>query len=498
MTSTVWLICIIAAIGFAFDIYELLMLPLVARDGLRDLGIVGPKEVNTWIGRLFFIPAFAGGIFGLLGGYLTDRFGRRFILTGSIFLYAGSAFLAGYSTNVWMLLFLRCTTFIGVCIEFVAAVAWLAELFPNKEQREKVLGYTQAFSSIGGLLVAIVASYCQNHSSSFWAVNIWEPLRGIFGEIPAISQHAAWRYTLMSGLIPALPLLIIRPFLPESPVWAQKKAAGTLKRPSIAELFSPQFRKTTIVTTIMFACSYGVAFGAIQQFNGIAPGLANVQEKAKVDKEKAVAAATAQGKSEAEAKQAGERAVVVAGQKVNASYTKVQELGGLAGRFLLAFLALRIISRQRLIRTFQIPSLLLTPLIFYLMLKVENKTFFELNLDSIGLGVLPFTTVSLGMFIAGLLTVAQFSFWGNYLPLVYPVHLRGTGESFAANIGGRMIGTSFAWITTSIAAALSDPSNKASEPPAFSMTTAGVAIFVIAVGLICSFFLPEPKHDIDH
>ena len=42
------------------------------------------------------------------------------------------------------------------------------------------------------------------------------------------------------------------------------------------------------------------------------------------------------------------------------------------------------------------------------------------------------------------MTVAQFSFWGNYLPRVYPTHLRGTGESFAANVGGRMIGTSAA------------------------------------------------------
>ena len=40
--------------------------------------------------------------------------------------------------------------------------------------------------------------------------------------------HAAWRYTLMSGLIPAIPLIVIRPFLPESPAWAQKRAAGTL------------------------------------------------------------------------------------------------------------------------------------------------------------------------------------------------------------------------------------------------------------------------------
>ena len=34
-----------------------------------------------------------------------------------------------------------------------------------------------------------------------------------------------------------------------------------------------------------------------------------------------------------------------------------------------------------------------------------------------------------GIFLVGLLTVAQFSFWGNYLPLVYPTHLRGTGEA---------------------------------------------------------------------
>ena len=38
-----------------------------------------------------------------------------------------------------------------------------------------------------------------------------------------------------------------------------------------------------------------------------------------------------------------------------------------------------------------------------------------------------------------MLTIAQFSFWGNYLPRVYPTYLRGTGESFAANVGGRML-----------------------------------------------------------
>src|SRR6187200_1728970 len=156
LTPIQWLICAIAAIGFAFDIYEILMLPLVVRPALLELtgAAPGSPDFQMWIGRLFYIPAAAGGIFGLLGGYLTDRLGRRRVLTWSILIYAVSAFAAGFSTSVWMLLFFRCLVFIGVCVEFVAAVAWLAELFDDPHQRERVLGYTQAFSSIGGLLVA--------------------------------------------------------------------------------------------------------------------------------------------------------------------------------------------------------------------------------------------------------------------------------------------------------------------------------------------------------
>src|SRR5262245_60271354 len=102
MTGVQWLICIIASIGFAFDIYELLMLPLILRPALVELAGYAPgtPEFAQWRGLLFFIPAFVGGIFGLLGGYLTDRLGRRAVLTWSILLYAFSAFAAGFSTSL--------------------------------------------------------------------------------------------------------------------------------------------------------------------------------------------------------------------------------------------------------------------------------------------------------------------------------------------------------------------------------------------------------------
>src|SRR5262252_5131138 len=260
LTPVQWLICIIAVIGFAFDTYELLMLPLMIRPALETLGHLqfGTPDYNHWRDLFFYVPAVCGGVFGLLGGYLTDRLGRRRVLVWSILVYAISALAAAFATSAPMLLVLRCLTFIGVCVEFVAAVAWLAELFPHPKQRESVLGYTQAFSSLGGVMVA---------SANYLVTTYGNSLPAIHG------AHAAWRYTLISGVIPALPLIIIRPFLPESPAWKEKKSAGTLKRPSLAEIFTRQFRKTTIVSTLLMACGYGAALGAIQQLPQIVPGL---------------------------------------------------------------------------------------------------------------------------------------------------------------------------------------------------------------------------------
>src|SRR5205809_867815 len=75
------------------------------------------------------------------------------VLVASIALYSFSPVFASFSTSLGWFLFFRCTTFVGVCVEFVAAITWLAELFPDKRQKELVLGSTQAFASVGGLLV---------------------------------------------------------------------------------------------------------------------------------------------------------------------------------------------------------------------------------------------------------------------------------------------------------------------------------------------------------
>lgn len=490
LNRTAWLICIIAAIGFAFDIYELLMLPLIIKPAIATLsaplvealvtgGMTRPDAVALWspggaeyvrwARTLFFVPALAGGVFGLLGGYLTDLLGRRRVLTFSILLYAGAACAAGFATSLPQLLFFRCLVFIGVCVEFVAAVAWLAEIFTEPKQREKVLGYTQAFSSFGGIMVAGA-----NFLAAKWALSL-----------PAIhDSHDAWRYTLISGVIPALPLILIRPFLPESPAWERKRAAGTLKRPSIAELFAPELRKTTILTTLIFAASYGIAFGAIQQLPQIIgaqrvgqpteAGHVAIRAEAKKKGADAMAAAKAAKKPDPVAQREMRQAAGNASDQIVAGVTGAQELGGLVGRFLLAVLAVVIVSRRTLFRVFQIPSLIFVPLLFWWISGQLG------NADSLGM-------IKAGIFVAGVLTVAQFSFWGNYIPLVFPMHLRGTGESFAANIGGRVLGTAAAWFTITLS------SSDKPDPARVAIVGACVAGAYALVGAVLTQFLPEPK-----
>jgi hypothetical protein len=329
---------------------------------------------------------------------------------------------------------------------------------------------------------------------------------------PAIhGDHSAWRYTLISGVIPALPLILIRPFLPESPEWERKKTEGTLQRPSLGELFRPAFARTTVVTTIIMACGYGAAFGAIQHIPRIVPGLPQVVAQSRAtlgegipevrqlppeQRGPAMRQLAEAGRKPPPQQPAAVRAIPqlqslppdqvdaiiaklprVAAQVRDRTEARVsgvqfyQEMGGLLGRILLAALAVLIVSRRTLLRIFQIPGLFLVPFVFF----VPGRTDVEL--------------FRWGVLFAGLLTVAQFSFWGNYLPRMYPVHLRGTGESFAANIGGRVFGTSAALVTTQ----LSNVTPGDSESQKLAFAAGVVALAVYAIGLAASFWLPEPK-----
>ncbi len=134
-------------------------------------------------------------------------------------------------------------------------------------------------------------------------------------------------------------------------------------------------------------------------------------------------AKAAVGKAVAEAKEKGQE---VAGRKRqiggNASDEAVAKVtigrrsAASSASFALAIAALYVVSRRSLFRIFQLPSLILVPLLFLWISGALGDT-----------ASLPL--IKIGIFVAGFFTVAQFSFWGNYIPRVFPLHLRGTGEA---------------------------------------------------------------------
>jgi MFS family permease len=423
-----WLICLIAGVGFAFDLYETLLLPLILRPALADLGHLtrGTAAFNLWAGMLLFIPSATAGVVALFGGYLIDLLGRRRILVWSILLYGLSGCAAAYCKSLPELLLLRRTTLIGIYVEYIAAVTWLAELFRDPMQRESVLGYTQTAFNLGGLMVT---------GAYFLAVTYAH-------QLPAVSGgHQAWRYTLLSGLIPALPLIIVRPFLPESPMWQEKKALGTLRRPSIGELFGRNLRRTTVVTTFLVACSFALPYGAIQQTVQVIHDLPEVRGLSPREAEQAVSAVQF-----------------------------FQEIGGIAGRLLLAVIIARIVSQRRLLRTLFGGCLIAFSWLF----------FFGATRHLID--------VEIGIAVAALLFNSLHSYWSNLLPKAFPTHLRGTGESFAMNVGGRAIGVSAALFTTQLANIM--PAASAGARLAYS---AGIlAVLACTAGLLGSSWLQEP------
>ena len=544
LSLTEWLVIIVASIGFLFDTYELLMTPLVGVPAIAELLKLPPNhpEVTSWMGRMLWMTALCGGVFGLLGGWLIDRFGRKRIMVASIFLYALSPFAAAFATSLPMFVFFRCTTFIGVCVEFVAAITWLAELFPDKKRKERVLGWTQAFASLGGILVTAVAAWLTTHANTLPVL----PVPEIF------NQHAAWRYLLMTGLLPAIPIALLLPFVPESKAWLERRVSGKFQRPSFGALFAPELRRVTLVAAALSACAYAAAFGALQITpRSIVPGLeenavrmkelvplrAGARELNK-NLDQVMPAfreglATVAGLETVIGQRAANRRDFRAAMKATNNTAKValtadfaklgakldelttdkpeikqavlerekllkaigdnrdkqapfadqvtalgervqfcQEIGGLTGRILLAVLVVMAIARRALLRVFVVPGLLILPLTYFALYHSTSMAF------------------STGIFVCGLLIVAQFSYFGEYLPKVFPIHLRGTGGSFATNVGGRMIGTSAAFLSTNIIAPLFSATPTANHY-ALAAGIVGTGAFVIA--MLLTFALPEPK-----
>ena len=128
----------------------------------------------------------------LVAGPLVDRYGRKILLVADGAMYFVFALLTAVATDSFLLILWR--TLIGFSIGADTAIAtgYISEFSPTKVRGR--LAITQQLMIFSGFTAA------------FWA--------GYF-----LSFSADWRWMFGLGAIPAIILLALRFYLPESPRW---------------------------------------------------------------------------------------------------------------------------------------------------------------------------------------------------------------------------------------------------------------------------------------
>jgi putative MFS transporter len=203
-TRSVWKLVAMLALGYFFELYDLLYSGYVA-PGLVKSGMLTSATVGLFgtTGVASFIAALFAGLFigTICCGFLADKYGRRAIFTYSLLWYAAANLIMACQTTAFGLNFWRFVVGIGIGVEMVTIGTYLSEIVP-KQIRGRAFALAQA---VGFTAVPVVAF------TAYQLVPI-QPF-GLDG----------WRVVVLIGCHGALFVWWIRRSLPESPRWLAMK-----------------------------------------------------------------------------------------------------------------------------------------------------------------------------------------------------------------------------------------------------------------------------------
>src|SRR6266566_2324885 len=216
--------------GMDASIYALVLVPalteLLPRSGIAAT----PGNIGYYGSVLLALFLFGWGL-SMVWGPVADRFGRVRALMLTILCYSLFTFLCGLVTNIWQLAALRVLCGIGIGGEQPIGGTFVAEEWPE-DRRKMGAGYMHTGYYFGFFLAAL-ANYF-------------------------IGARFGWRAMFALGGAPALVIGFIRRGVRESAAW-QQRLGDKQRRPGMgqafAELFSPAYRRRTIVNSLLFLVS---------------------------------------------------------------------------------------------------------------------------------------------------------------------------------------------------------------------------------------------------
>ncbi|MGC8609200.1 MAG: MFS transporter, partial [Thermoplasmata archaeon] len=224
VTRFYWFLTILATIGgflFGYD---------TANIGTALVFI--PYPIHGFVEGYLVAGASLGAAFGaIIAAFLTDIYGRKFLLIFDAGLYALGAILSAVTINLPMLLVSRTIIGIAVGADSGIATAYIAEYSPVA--RRGALEILQQWM----ITIGILGAYIVGMLTLYFA--------------PSLATTVDWRLMLGIAAIPALIGLAFRFVMPESPRWLMingkyEKAVEAFKKLGLAisvdELKAVQFR----------------------------------------------------------------------------------------------------------------------------------------------------------------------------------------------------------------------------------------------------------------
>ncbi len=166
--------------------------------------------------------ALYGTVLGsLLGGWPTDRFGRKATLLWIGVLYVISAIGCGYSWNVYSFIAARVIGGLGIGISTVAAPLYIAEIAPPAYRGR--LGGMFQFNIVFGIIIAFLSNFL----------------------LKDIGPNA-WRWMLGVAAFPSLVYTIMCFVIPESPRWLLGRKRDREAGIKVLQLIQPEASRTQI------------------------------------------------------------------------------------------------------------------------------------------------------------------------------------------------------------------------------------------------------------
>lgn len=208
--------------GMDSVIYALVLAPamteLLPRSGIS----ASPGNVALWGSTMFALFLIGWGL-SFLWGPVADRFGRAKALMLTILVYSVFTFVSAFAQNIWELALFRLLAGVGIGGEWSMAGTYVSEAWPE-DRRKMGAGYLQT-GYYAGFFVAAALNY-------------------------TVGAHLGWRPMFMFGLIPALVSFWVLFGVHEPDKW-QRVVQKTQQVRPLAGIFQPQYRKRTIVNSIL-------------------------------------------------------------------------------------------------------------------------------------------------------------------------------------------------------------------------------------------------------